>query len=190
MNLYVRPGEPIRAEAWNALIDALALAGTEIFPGPGLRRRVLGGKVILSAQGRPPRPSPAPFQVFAANDEDGAKVSVHPGTVRFPSGPSVVPTIEVGGAPVALDNDPAPTLAVEDGWHVYLRADVLGQTVTVEAAASVPIEELDEESNEVLFTHLDLATVAVDDAVARVAHQWVTGSQAFVIADAGVWGVQ
>ena len=54
MDFHVQRGEPIRAELWNALVDALGLAN-QIFPGKGIRRFVVGGRTILSA----PEPSGA-----------------------------------------------------------------------------------------------------------------------------------
>ena len=52
MDFHVKKGEPIRAELWNALVDALGLAG-QIFPGKGIRRFVVGGRTILSADTAP-----------------------------------------------------------------------------------------------------------------------------------------
>ena len=52
MDFHVQRGEPIRAELWNALVDALGQA--QIFPGQGIRRRVFDGRTMLSAD-RVPR---------------------------------------------------------------------------------------------------------------------------------------
>lgn len=49
MDFHVQRGEPIRAELWNALVDALGQA--QIFPGKGIRRRVFDGRTMLSAAG-------------------------------------------------------------------------------------------------------------------------------------------
>jgi hypothetical protein len=51
MDFHVQRGEPIRAELWNALVDALGHA--QIFPGKGIRRRVFDGRTILSADSVP-----------------------------------------------------------------------------------------------------------------------------------------
>ena len=51
MDFHVQRGEPIRAELWNALVDALGHA--QIFPGKGIRRRVFDGRTMLSAAGTP-----------------------------------------------------------------------------------------------------------------------------------------
>lgn len=133
MDLRVRKGEPIRAELWNALIDALGLAGTEISAGKGLLRRVIGGKTILRASGAGmSRPAPRFFQISDASAR-GESGTIDTAKVNL------VPSLLAQDVPSAGLTD----LVVEDGYKIYAHVEFDPETGavtarTIEAAADVP----------------------------------------------------
>jgi hypothetical protein len=72
MDFHVQRGEPIRAELWNALVDALGHA--QIFPGKGIRRRVFDGRTILSAD-RVPRTGNSDTPYILGSTKYGSSMS-------------------------------------------------------------------------------------------------------------------
>ena len=72
MDFHVQRGEPIRAELWNALVDALGQA--QIFPGQGIRRRVFDGRTMLSAD-RVPRTGNSATPYILGSTKYGSSMS-------------------------------------------------------------------------------------------------------------------
>ena len=72
MDFHVQRGEPIRAELWNALVDALGQA--QIFPGQGIRRRVFDGRTMLSAD-RIPRTGNSATPYLLGSTKYGSSMS-------------------------------------------------------------------------------------------------------------------
>lgn len=152
MDLYVRKGEPIRAELWNALIDALGLAGTEIFSGKGIRRRVFGGKTILSASGT--GTSRPPLRFFQISD---ASTRGETGAIDE-SRVNLVPSLLVQDVPSAG----LTHLVVEDGYKIFAHVEFDPETGevtarTIEAAADVPYASQG-------HAYLHIGSVAINEA--------------------------
>jgi len=116
----VKPGDPIKASEWNKLVDCLR--ALVIQPGAGIRvTRTPSGTtlaIVPQSQGAPPVSLPHPFKVFVVkDDDDGTKVQVAYGTVN-----GIEPTIN--GTWLHNIQPTPPTLTVDDGTTVYLKANL------------------------------------------------------------------
>lgn len=155
----VAKGEPVKAEQFNALIDALG--AVVLAPGKGYQRRITKGGTVLMIrdhQRDPKEPDFSPFAVIEAEEPTAGnwELELEPGRVRCANPVEAangndgwdyyVPTI--GGVPMDQKdaNGRYPVVEVQDGEWVYckIRRDAEGM---ISETPEIVVDAADEESS-------------------------------------------
>lgn len=168
----VKPGDPIKADEWNRLVDTLR--SLVVQPGSGIRvTRTPSGTTLAVVPGgafAAPQSFTHPFKVIVAKNEKGnVRVQVSFGTVS-----SIEPTL--GGQWLHNVRPTPPTLPVEDGSQVFLKAnlDASRNVASAEIAAATEVPQ-----NSDTLSHILLARISIAEEGAVTVSQNVASSLGF-----------